>query len=256
MASHRFCSNRMLALYILLCFIFSAIYQIEINGKQIVKISSPPAMDENDVDDGDDNDDQALNGKTLERDKSWQHFYNKEQHLSVHENAYKFNNNKQEKVENNATFEPQLSYMSEKMRKLQQERVEMFQNFKMVPLTLDDSNWKALDFLAPYNFDLCMRQYSREFYADPILNSSTRNYPVPLSIFSRGSTIHVTLSGVSQGTFKYYATWLNDYVWKVKTNELWSVCTIIKGKGKRADGKQRYFLLNCENTHISRLIST
>ena len=76
-----------------------------------------------------------------------------------------------------------LSYYSIKLE-IQKESKRKLENGHWMALELDYSNWGLLDSLAPYNFDLCMRQYSREFYADPILNSSNRTYPIPEYFFT------------------------------------------------------------------------
>ena len=147
-----------------------------------------------------------------------------------------------------------LSYWSSKMQSLIKENVKSLSNANTSGsrIAVDSSNWGLLDSLAPYNFDLCMRQYAREVNADPILNISNKSYPVPLSIFSRGSTIHVTLAGSNNRPFPNYTMWLNNFTWKVKTNGLWTDCSTNKGRSKRGDSKQRYFLLKCENTQINR----
>ena len=146
-----------------------------------------------------------------------------------------------------------LSYYSIKLE-IQKESKRKLENGHWMALELDYSNWGLLDSLAPYNFDLCMRQYSREFYADPVLNSSNRTYPIPLSIFSRGSSIHVTLCGNMYAPFPNYDKWLRGYEWRVKVGtKSWTDCPIIKGDSRRADKHQVYFLLRCENVPMERL---
>ena len=134
-----------------------------------------------------------------------------------------------------ARWSRQLSY-SNQLIELHRESIKgQFLNNPMEALKISKETWPWWDTLQPYNFDLCMRRFAREFHADPVLRD--RKYPVPFSIFSRNTTIFMTLFySMKLGNYiPNYQKWFANYEWKVKFNEKWAKCSTIKGEKGKGD---------------------
>ena len=119
---------------------------------------------------------------------------------------------------------------SQKLIELHRENIgERNKNNAWKILEISNETWPWLDTLQPYNFDLCMRRYAREFHANPVLRD--REYPVPFSIFSRNTTIFMTLfQKMFIGTLNpNYSKWFKHTDWKIKFDGEWKTCSTVKG---------------------------
>ena len=130
-------------------------------------------------------------------------------------------------------------------------------------LDLEKKNSVMLDFadhLLPFDFQLCMKHYQREFDTNVKLNNQTRQYPVPFSVFSRNiagndssNKIVASFGGKSLAksyaelSIENYEDWLLRYKWLVQVNRdpVWNQCKTVKGPWGKGNQVQRTLMVEC-----------
>ena len=137
-----------------------------------------------------------------------------------------------------------------KLIQMRQEKLGQFANKDFGDFPINADTWSYLDSIDPQGFELCMRRFAREFHADPILRDR-KGYPVPFSIYSRGSSIFTTVfhHRYANKAIPEYDKWLLEHVWRVKfkNDSDWKSCSTAKGKSGHGDSAHFVIGLKCPN---------